>query len=382
MFRRLVRVVRNWRKRFRSNEPIICIEISKSALLHNLAELKKLAPEWGVVPVLKANAYGHGIVQVAEIFQSAEAVSFFAVDSYFEAEQLRSNGITKPLLVLGFSSVRSIMRSTRRDVSFVVGSLERLEELCSLGCKRSVHIKFDTGMHRQGISWTAISDVIDMLQRNSGLRVEGILSHFAEAETTNSELTKVQIARWNDLARRFQKEFPSIKYYHIANSAGFGHVQDIVANTGRSGIALYGVNPGNLRAALRPALRMSSVVGELRTIEKGERVGYNATFEASGTTLLATVPVGYFEGVDRRLSNKGAYLVKEAVAPIRGRVSMNISSCDVTNVSEVSLGSEVVVISDKSGDLNSVEQMARLCDTIPYEILVHVPAHLRRIVVA
>lgn len=377
---RLVQRLRRLKRELRGFEPVIRIEISKDALLHNISQLKTLAPRWGIVPVLKANAYGHGIVLVAEIFDTEVDIPFFAVDSYFEAEQLRANGIKKELLVLGYTRTHTIIRNSLRGVAFTVGSLEQLREL-QHSARQRVQIKFDTGMHRQGISWESASEVIEIV-RATTLAVDGILSHLAESETAGSELTALQLRRWNGIAESFQREFPSIRYYHVANSGGFGHVADIVANAGRSGIALYGIDPGNLRVPFRPALRFLSLVSELRTIEKGESVGYNGTFTATDRTSLATVPAGYFEGVDRRLSNKGGYMVNDVQAPIRGRISMNISSCDVTDVPNVMHGSEVVIISDRPNDPNSVAHIARLCGTIPYEILVHIPAHLRRVVVA
>jgi alanine racemase len=380
MFGRLMRSVREWRRRLKGSEPVIRVEISKSALLHNLAELKRLAPQWGVAPVLKANAYGHGLVEVADILEREQNVPFFGIDSYFEAELLRANGIGKPLLILGYTHTKTIVWNTWDNVAFTVGSMEQLNELQKLRVTQKVQIKFDTGMHRQGVPWHALPEVVGIL-RTTTLQVEGICSHFAESETPGSELTKKQIQRWNDIVRRFQSEFPAIKHYHIANSGGFGHAHDVVANVGRSGIALYGINPGNLRATLRPALRMVSVVSAVRTIEAGEHVGYNATFTAEKRMTLATVPVGFFEGVDRRLSNQGVFLVSGKPAPIRGRVSMNISSCDVSGIQNVSLNSEVVVISNKPEDPNSVAAIAKLCGTIHYEILVHIPAHLRRVVI-
>jgi alanine racemase len=328
--------------------------------------------------VLKANAYGHGAVLVAGTIGHEPNVPFFAVDSHFEAEQLRAGGVTKPLLVLGFSRTETIMRSGLRDVAFTISSRRQFDDLLALNATRTVHLKFDTGMHRQGIPWSEAYQIIERV-RGAALNVEGILTHFAESESDDSKLTAQQIERWNNIARRFKSEYPSIKHYHAANSGGFRHAKNIVANAGRAGIALYGINPGNLAIPLRPALRMLSLVSDVRVVSAGESVGYSATFTATKETKLATVPVGYYEGVDRRLSNKGAYLIDGKEAPLRGRVSMNISSCEVA--SNVNVGDEVVIVSDKRDDANSAERIAKLCDTIPYEILVHIPAHLRRVVI-
>lgn len=372
----LARVVR----RFAKVAPLVRVEVSKSALLHNFTVLQKIAPNWAIAPVLKANAYGHGIVEVAEIFQKSPGVPFFAVDSYFEAVQLSSHGITKPILILGYSRPETIQKNSHSNSIFTISSIEQLEELVKQNVIQRVHIKFDTGMHRQGISWEKGREVISLV-KNCQLQVKGILSHFADAETKDSMLTETQIARWNELVSLFKEKYP-VDFYHLANSAGFAHAAKIDANVGRSGIALYGINPGNLAVPLRPVLRMVSLVSGVRELEQGESVGYNGTYVTDRNTKLALVPAGYFEGVDRRLSNTGAFTVRDELVPIRGRVSMNISLCDVSGMRGVGEGTEVVIFSNNREDENSVESVARKCSAIPYEILVHIPAHLRRVVVA
>ncbi len=215
----------------------------------------------------------------------------------------------------------------------------------------------------------------------SPLDVEGVFSHLAESETEASILTEIQISRWNTLVGVFQKEFPDIRHYHLANSGGFKHAPKIKATVGRSGIALYGIDLGNIGETLHPAMRMTSIVGEVHTVEAGESLGYNATFTAAARSTIASVPVGYFEGVERRLSNIGVFSIDGLEAPLCGRVSMNMSLCDVTDIEGVAEGSEVMILSNNREDRNSVENVARQAGTIPYEILVHIPAHLRRVVV-
>ena len=149
----------------------------------------------------------------------------------------------------------------------------------------------------------------------------------------------------------------------------------------RLGIGLYGMNVGIERLDLRPALEMRTRITSIHTLHAGESVGYNATFKAPQDMRVATIPVGYAEGVDRRLSSKGSILVRGTSCPIIGRVSMNITSLDISNVADVHVGDEVTVISPNAADPNGVEAIADLCGTIPYEILVHIPAHLRRVII-
>ena len=380
MFRSLIRSLRAWRRRSRKDHPLIIIEISKSALLNNLHAIQSLAPQWQVAPVLKSNAYGHGLALTAAILQHEGNLPFFCVDSYFEARMLRNAGILHPTLVLGFTPTNTITQNKYRNISFTIASLDQLKELSAKRVREHVHIKFDTGMHRQGVLLADIENAIEVISQCE-LFVEGVFSHLADAEIANSDITRVQIEKWNTVVKTFRQRCPQIRFYHLANSAGFGHASEIEANVGRIGIALYGINPGNLQVQLLPALRMQSIVSGIRVINAGEIVGYNGIFTAQGKTATATIPVGYYEGVDRMLSNQGHFLINGIETPLIGRVSMNMSSCDVTNVEGVCAGSSVTVISSRPEHPNSIENVARTCGTIPYEILVHIPTHLHRVVV-
>jgi alanine racemase len=212
--------------------------------------------------------------------------------------------------------------------------------------------------------------------------LEGVCSHFADADSALSAFTEEQITRWNAAAEKFRQNFPEIKYYHLANTAGVRYAERTVANVGRLGLGLYGINPQPLAAVdLRPALEMKSVISAIKQVSAGAKIGYGITFEAVKSMRIATVPVGYNEGVDRRLSNRGYYKCRGRFCPLVGRVSMNISAIDVSDVPDVKMEDEVIIISRERTDRNSVENMARLCDCMPYEILVRIPQHLRRVVV-
>lgn len=364
----MLNYIRKLRRNRRVHKPVITVEIEKAALLENLKAMQDLAPDWLVAPVLKSNAYGHGLTLVAEILKN-ENIPFFCVDSYPEAEMIRAAGVKTPLLIMGHTPNATIEGNKLKNISFVIFSLEQVRSLKGA----TVHLKFDTGMHRQGIMFSDLDRVFELLKENRGLKIEGAMTHFAESENPDSELTKKQLERWNEIVARFQLAFP-VKYYHCANSGGFGFASQIHANVGRSGIAIYGINPGNLRIKLRPVLKMKSIISGIREIEAGEQVGYGGTFTAGRKSKIATVPVGYYEGLNRKLSGKGEFMIAGAggPAPVVGRVSMNISSCDVTDL-RVEPGAAVTVI-------DSVEEIARLCETIPYEVLVNIPPHLRRVV--
>jgi len=367
--------------RFRrsSHEPIISVLIHKAAYLNNLKLLQNLTPAWQLAPVIKSNAYGHGLVQIAEILDEQKDFPFICVDSLAEASILRHVGVRKALLILGHTPTDTIKKNKIKNIAFTVGSLEEVKGITSTPA--TIHLKFDTGMHRQGIAPELYPEVSRII-KESKLRVEGVLSHLADAETADSPLTQSQIEVWNNLAHKFQKDFPDIKYYHLANSAGLAHYDKINANLARPGIATYGLNPGNLPINLQPVLEMRAVISEIRDLKPGESVGYNATFTADRPMRIATIPCGYYEGIDRRLSNKGCYRINGEFAPIVGRVSMNITSCDITNIPEATIGAPVTIISNIPEDPNSAESIAKAIGTIFYEVLTGIPNTLRREVFA
>lgn len=363
-------------------QPLIEVRVFKDALLFNLHSFQKKFPQLTFAPVLKSNAYGHGLVQVAKVLDK-ERIAFFMVDSFFEAYVLRRAGIRTKILVLGFSREKELLLAKLRDVSFGIIDLQILKNL-SVKLKRplNIHLKIDTGMHRQGILPSEISEAIAAIKANRNINLEGLCTHFADADSEDGSFTLDQIAKWHEAAAAFKKEFADIDYFHASNTAAAAYAGQIDANVSRLGLGLYGINPSSqINFELKPALELVSLISSIKTIPAGEKVGYGITFTSGKNTIVATVPVGYNEGVDRRLSNRGSFKVKGIFCPIVGRVSMNMSSIDVSGVPNIKLEDEAVVISQHKKDENSVENLAKICDCIPYEILVHIPQYLRRVVI-
>jgi alanine racemase len=211
------------------------------------------------------------------------------------------------------------------------------------------------------------------------LKLEGVCSHLADADNVDDNFTKGQLEKWKKTVLLFKNNFSAIKYFHILATAGAIYGNQDVSNVLRLGLGLYGIDSSPKKELnLQPVLQMRSLVSSLKKISAGEAVGYNAAYKTKIETAVATVPAGYFEGVDRRLSNCGFFKIKDVFCPIVGRVSMNINSIDVTAVPEIKLNDEVILISNNKDDKNSVEHIAKLVETIPWEILVHLPQHLRR----
>lgn len=388
----------NWlsRRRF-PYEPLISVTISRGRLLHNLEEFRKLIPHGYVAPVLKSNAYGHGLFEVAEILKHDQRIPFFAVDSYFEAVALRARGIKAPLLIIGYTRPRTIIESGLTRTSFTITSIDTLRAIKDVSSTVRIHIKVDTGMRRQGILMEEVPYAIEILHGNPRIRLEGICTHFSDADNADESFTESQVVHWNDVVAGFKTAFPDIWYVHAAATDGSRFSEDIRGNVIRLGLGLYGLteNPALVgKLDLRPVLKMTTIITGLKTLLPGETVGYGNTFRAEHEMCIATIPVGYYEGLDRRLSNKGAVQVivqdhggggtKSIVCPIIGRVSMNIATIDasaVPGVCSLKLGMPVIVVSDNRDDPNSISAHARNCGTIDYESVVKIPPHLKRIIV-
>lgn len=378
---RLFHLLRRWRRSVSNYEPFVRVYISRKAIEYNYQSYQKALPDFKIAPVLKSNAYGHGLVEVAEIVDNFDP-PFIAVDSFYEARVLRNAGIKSDILVIGYSSPTNVAITRLQDVAFTVVGIDHLKNLvATVAYKTKVHVKFDTGMHRQGLMFNELEQAIKILKQNPQIEVEGICSHLCDADGEDDEFTKKQLALWEKFVQVWSEKFGETKWQHISATKGFRFANTVTGNVVRLGIGLYGgTKPYILHKDLLPALKMETLISSIRTLPAGEYLGYNITFKTEKETKVANVPVGYFEGVDRRLSNKGFMLVNGEPCKILGRVSMNITSIDVTNVN-CKVGDKVVVVSDEPSAQNSIFKMAELSETIPYEILIHIPQHLRREVV-
>lgn len=377
-FRRLFRKIT---RMLSTHEPLITVSISRERLLHNLHTYQSAYPDLKVAPMLKSNAYGHGLCLVAELLDR-EDIAFFAVDSYFEARRLREGGIRTKILVMGYVRPEYIARNGLYDTEYAITDLEQLREV-SRAAERPVrlHMKFDTGMHRNGILETDLVEAIELVRANPNLIVSGICSHLADADNHDASFSQSQLGVWERCVAQLKTAFPSLQYRHISATKGARFSKNASMNTVRVGMGLFGCDTSpHADLPLSPVLSMRSFITSIREISTGESVGYNGTFVAQRASRIATVPVGYHEGIDRGLSNRGMYSVRSTLCPIAGRVSMNMSSIDVTDLPDASRGDEIVVISNTSKDPHSIQSMARTIDTSPYVLLAHIPEHLARIV--
>ncbi len=372
--------------------PLITIEISRSRLIHNINQFIKLAPESRLAPALKSNAYGHGIIEIAEIIEGEirrdnkfrDSIPFFVIDSYFEAIALRAKGIKTPLLIIGYTRPETILNSSLKNVSYAATDMETLGAIKNSKKVIFIHLKIDTGMHRQGILPEEVDEAIKYLKLNNKIVLEGICSHLSDADGQDSTFTDRQVALWNNIVDQISSSIPSIKYFHLSNTYGHLYSKSIKANVSRLGIGMYGLADAlREKMDLQPILQMKTIITSVKKLKMGDTVGYNNTFKSDRNMTIATIPVGYYEGLDRRLSNIGAVevLPDNISCPIIGRVSMNITSIDVSLIKDIKIGSEVIVVSNNSNSKCSIEAISKLCNTITYESSIMFPENLKRVVV-
>lgn len=374
-------IVRDLRRLLAYNEPLITVSISRENLLHNLRTYQETYPGLAIAPVLKSNAYGHGLCVVAEVLDR-ENIAFFMVDSLYEAKQLRKGGIRSRIVVMGYVRPEYLMDNAVSRTDYALTDIEQLRELVEHAHKTvRVHIKLDTGMHRNGIMPEDLPEAIRLLSKNSHVVVVGVATHLADADGTDTTFSLQQLSAWTTAVETLTQTFPTLIYKHAAATKGVRFAPNAPMTVTRVGMGLYGYDTaleGNL--PLRPVLEMRSCITSLRDIPAGDHIGYNGTFVAKRPSRIATVPIGYFEGIDRRLSGVGSFLVRGQSCPLAGRVSMNMTSLDVTDVPEVARDDVVTAISRDPGAPNSIRALATLSDTTPYVLLAHIPQHLKRII--
>ena len=365
-------------------------EIDLDALVHNFDIIKKEAAGAKLMAVVKADAYGHSARIVAPLLEQHGADAF-AVSNIEEAITLRGCGITRPILILGYTPVSLAAQLYLNDISQCVYSPEYARDLseraCADGVKVKIHIKLDTGMSRLGFdcrdgSLSGIEEAIAAARLN-GFVFEGIFTHFAVSDRTETEedgFTDGQYRRFSVAVEQFERAGLKAKYRHCCNSAAFCLDNDKHFDLCRPGIILYGLTPSSaltLKEDFIPVMTVKSVGSMVKKIKKGDTVSYGRTFTADREMKIATVTAGYADGYPRLLSNKGYVLINGKRANILGRVCMDQLSVDVSDIADVKQGDEVILF----GKMLPVEELADMCGTINYEIICGISPRVPRITV-
>lgn len=368
----------------REYQPLNKIHISKQALLDNYSYLSSVNPMVKAAPVLKSNAYGHGIKLVAGILDSKPP--FFCVDSLYEAYELLKTKIQTPVLVMGYIDPKSL-NVKKLPFSYAVWDLEVVKALNKHQKGAEVHIFVDTGMNREGVKVSDLPEFLTTIKQYNNITISGLMTHLAEAEKAESELTKQQLKEFKKAYEIVRKMGFSLQFIHIGGSGALFLKLPAYINIVRTGIAIFGVEDFSLRSKdivraereLKPVLKLTTKLVQIKSIKKGDKVGYGGTFEAKTDTVVGILPIGYYDGVDRRLSSKGVVLIDNVECPILGRVSMNLTTVDLSRLGSVEVGKEVIVFSDNPEDKNSVKNYAEMCNTIPYDLLVHLAPSTKRV---
>ena len=350
------------------------VEIDLDAISANFDAIRAKAGVQ-VMAIVKADAYGHGAVQIARLLDSK--CSFFGVSSIAEALELRQAGLTKPILILGYTPVEAFRLVLGQDIRPAIFRLDDGIALSKLAQKHGVmlpfHFAVDTGMSRLGFQATEESaDICAEIARLPGIVAEGLFSHFATADSADLTRAQEQAQRFADFDRMLQERGVKIPLRHLDNSAGlmnFSNHYEMV----RSGIVTYGMYPSDevdpQLLSLKPALQWRSRVTHIKMLPPGREISYGGTFVTTRKTRVATVPVGYADGYRRSLSGKFYVLIRGRRAPILGRVCMDQMMVDITDVPDVKIDDPVVLVGNDGNDVITVEEIAAAADSFNYEFV-------------
>jgi len=365
---------------------LVWAEVNLKHYSYNFTAIKKIVgPKVKIMAVVKANAYGHGIVEIAKHAERLKA-DYLGVVCIYEALQLREAGNRLPILVLNYTDSRSLSKAVDLNLTLNIMEEKVLKELDRYARKKAkmakIHVKIDSGMHRLGLLPEQAQKFIPNIQNFKNIVFEGIFTHFATSDEKDLTFAYDQLAVFKSVLANLKakKIIPSI--IHTANSAAILRISDSHYSLVRPGIILYGLPPSNefrLPFIPKPVLALKTTIVQLRRIKKGETVGYGRTFKADKSTLVASLPVGYADGFRRSPLNWGYVLVKGKKARLLGRVSMDQTSVDVTNISNIRIGDEVVLIGNQDKENISAQTVARQLGTINYEVVSSLASRISRI---
>jgi alanine racemase len=352
--------------------------ISRSALRHNFHAVKRhVGDAVEVMAIVKADAYGHGAIECAREFEAAGATRF-GVALVEEGIALREAGINHPILCLTGVTARQAEAVLAHHLSAVVYDLESVEALDAAervtGGIATIHIKVDTGLGRLGVLPVHLADFGRAVSRLNNVRVEGLLTHFAEANVSGSEFTSAQIDTFLEARKVLEGVGIRPPFMHLANSAAIHGHPRAWGNLVRAGGLLYGLVKDVLASTpapldVRPVMSLHSRIAYLKSVPAGEPLGYGRTFTTSRESRIATIPVGYADGLRRGLSNNGRALVRGVSVPIVGRVSMDLTLIDVTDIPGAAAGDHVILIGQSGDQRICVEEVAEAAGTISYEVV-------------
>ena len=363
-------------------------EIDLDAVRMNIENIrKKTGDNIKMICVVKADAYGHGAVEISKtaIESGADMLAVAVVD---EAVELRRNGIDVPVLILGYTASSRMKDVVRYGITQTVYTLEMAEELSKAakeeGKTAKLHIKIDTGMGRLGFRCTdedinAIKKIVSL----PDIEAEGIFTHFSTADEADKSFTYLQAERFKTIIETLKNDGIEFKVIHGANSAGIMDFDDMLFTAVRPGIIQYGLYPSaDVKKAdlvLKPVMSIKSHISFIKTVSEGTPIGYGRAYTAPAERVIATIPVGYADGYLRCMKNGGRVIINGAYAPVTGRVCMDQFMVDVTDIGNIKIGDEVVTMGQKDGLEITADEIAEVMDTINYEVVCLVSRRVPRV---
>ncbi len=371
-----------------SNRRVVA-EVSLSAIRDNIIKIhSKQKPDSRLIAVIKANGYGHGAVPIAKALKDVDCVAGYAMATAEEAFELRNNGITKPIIILGYSYPEDYERMILEGIRPAVFKLETARQLSEaagrIGRPADIHLKIDTGMSRIGLSCdeAGLSTAAE-ISKLPNVNIEGIFTHFSKADEKDKSFAYKQLKVFEGFYEECVKLHIPIKYKHCANSAAILELPETDTGLSRAGIILYGLQPSAevdiSELGLCPAMSLKSSIVYIKSLKTGSYISYGGTFQTTRETTVATVPVGYADGYPRTLSNKGYVLIHGKKAPILGRVCMDQMMVDITDIPGVKEYEEVVLLGNQGEESITAEELGELSGRFNYELVCDISERVPRV---
>ena len=373
------------------------IEINLDNLIHNMKEIRRVAKSKEIISVVKADAYGHGASEIASLLLENGA-NRLAVAVLSEALELRNSGITAPIIILGYTPLRYDEKTICNNAETIiknglevsVSSYKYAEQLSKkaqqLGKDVKIHVNIDTGMGRIGFLPTKESvENVYKISKLPNIKIEGVFSHFSSADELDKDYTLYQMNKYNQFINKLEEKNIQVPIKHIANSAAIIDLESTHLDAVRAGIIMYGYYPSNYvltnNTKLKPVMSLKTSIVHIKKVSSGEYISYGRTFKTEKESIIATLPIGYADGYERELSDnvyKTQVIVNGRRAPIVGRITMDMCMIDVTDVGDVKVGDEVILIGECNDEKIAVEDIADLLHTIPYEVTSRISKRIPR----
>ncbi len=360
------------------------VEVDLNAIKENYQTIKKHVGSCKIMPILKANAYGHGLLRIAQLFEELNA-DCLGVAVVEEGIHLREKGIIIPILVLGGVWGNQVPLFLKHNLTITASSIDKLNQIDDIAeqmkVKAKVHLKIDTGMERIGVHYYNSEKFLDAAYKCKNIKVEGIYSHFANSDAADLTYTKLQLERFNEVLSFFEDRSIEAPLRHISNSGAILQLPEANFDMVRPGIMLFGVYPTkevSKTVEVKPALTWKSLVVYFKVIKSNHPVGYDSTFTTDHNIRAVTIPVGYGDGYLRKMSHKAEVLIRKEKYPVIGTISMDMIVVNI-NEDEAFNGDEVILLGSDGKSSITCEELADWAGTNPYEILTNINTRVPRV---